>query len=266
MKRAFLCVALASMMLLSGCSANIASVGALFGPDIVTTNFTDTGVTVNNGIQFSKMEDIKDNEDIVKKPTKVHNFEAETLLGTKLNQDVIKANQITMVYVWSVESEDCLNNMQEFNKLTTLLQPGMGLVTVCRDSGDKFEKAKTVTANCAFNTLMENAGLKMALTWPIKEVPMIVFVDSKMNIVGDWVLGFPAVVQPEPTPTPAPAKKGQVVEPVEARTLANELYDMVVARLALAQELQAKANANTAPVSPEASKAPTPTTPVTPAS
>ena len=233
MKKTLLAVMLVAIMLCAtGCTpAESASALSLFGPELKTTDFTDVGIGVED-TKFPESTSKKLDDSVISKPDRVYNFETTTLLGNTVNQDIFRGSNITMVYIWSPECDQAVQNMQEINNIVNTLEPGMSIVSICVDTGDKFEKAKTITANFAFNTLTENPDIKFAFTSyisNIKKAPVTLFVDNNLNIVGNWIVGFPEVKQVQPTednPTPA------------VRTVANEFRDMFPVRIEQAKQVQ----------------------------
>lgn len=127
------------------------------------------------------------------------NFEATTLGGGTVDQEILKDYTLTMINVWATYCGPCLNEMPELGELSEELKDSgiqiIGIVCDCADYDfepleDVIDTAKSIVAETGANYvhLIPNESLLDILSMS-GLVPTTFFVDKDGNLVGEIYTG-----------------------------------------------------------------------------
>lgn len=127
------------------------------------------------------------------------NFEATTLDGNTVDQEILKDYTLTMVNVWATYCGPCLNEMPELGELSEELKDSgiqiIGIVCDCTDYDfepldDVIDTAKNIVAEtgASYIHLIPNKDLLDILSMS-GLVPTTFFVDKDGNLVGEIYTG-----------------------------------------------------------------------------
>ena len=141
-------------------------------------------------------------------------FKAKDVFGNEVTDEIIKANELTMINIWATwcgpcvmeiyeipkkrfaaadypddEHQQALNllkqgNMEDLGKLYSNLPEGVGLLSICEDAGEEAEVVKDILKenNCEFPTLVPSGEIE-AYVNEVYSYPTTIFVDKNGSIV-----------------------------------------------------------------------------------
>lgn len=125
-------------------------------------------------------------------------FEAQTLTGETVTQDIFKDYKVTMINIWAPWCSPCVKEMPDLAKLhDSMLPQGTNMISICIDSDSDPQGARDILnkVSAHFTTLIPNAGLAEFLNG-FSAIPSTVFVDSEGNFIGKTVTGVPGRGEP----------------------------------------------------------------------
>lgn len=167
-------------------------------------DYSNTNTNQNDQERFDKLiselQTVRDNICIFLPVTEkavftgnLNQFEASTLDGENINQDIFKEYDLTMVNVWATWCGPCVEELPEIGELYEKLPENVNIVSICTDAEDDGELAKEILekSNCKFTTIVGNDSLDESILKQIDGLPTTVFVDSNGNIVGENQIGAP---------------------------------------------------------------------------
>ena len=120
-------------------------------------------------------------------------FEAQTLTGETVTQDIFKNYKVTMINIWATWCPPCVKEMPDLAKLhASMLPEGTNMISICIDSDSDPQGARDILnkVSARFTTLIPNAGLAGFLNG-FSAIPSTVFVDSEGNFIGKSITGVP---------------------------------------------------------------------------
>ena len=168
------------------------------------TDYSDMNTNENDQEQFDKLiselQTVRDNICIFPPVTEedvftgnLNRFEANTLDGESINQDIFKEYDLTMVNIWATWCGPCVEELPEIGELYERLPENVNIVSICTDAKDEGELAREIIekSNCKFTTIVGNDSLDESIINQVNGLPTTVFVDSNGNIVGENQTGAP---------------------------------------------------------------------------
>lgn len=120
-------------------------------------------------------------------------FQAQTLTGETVNQDMFKDYKVTMINIWATWCPPCVKEMPDLAKLhSSMLPEGTNMISICIDSDSDPQGARDILnkVSARFTTIVPNAGLSGFLS-SFSAIPATVFVDSHGNLIGKPITGVP---------------------------------------------------------------------------
>ena len=118
-------------------------------------------------------------------------FETTDLNGNPVSsRDLFAQNKVTLVNIWRTWCGPCVAEMPELDALNAEYAPkGAAVVTYCGDanSPELIDKAREITKDYGFNTLVWSESFDAALPWNC--TPMTYFVDSEGKVLSYPVKG-----------------------------------------------------------------------------
>ncbi len=122
-------------------------------------------------------------------------FSAQTLDGETVTEEFFGRYDLTMINVWASWCPPCRGELDELAALYGRLPENVGFLSVTVD-----DPADLVTASdllkehgCAFPCLdgQGSEGLMKGFLGKVQAIPATLFLDSKGNQVGKWIVGVP---------------------------------------------------------------------------
>lgn len=162
---------------------------------VVLCSCTNTQNTENTEDKETlKENDISQNSDDKKADVfagNMNNFNAKTLDGKTVTQDIFKDYDVTMVNIWGTYCNPCIGEMAELQKVYENLPKNANLITVCIDGNSKKEDAKFIKDKfkLTFDIILPDSNLQNSLLKHITGVPTTIFVDNKGNPIDKEILG-----------------------------------------------------------------------------
>ncbi len=122
-------------------------------------------------------------------------FETTDTNGNVVTSDIFKDYDLTMINVWGTGCVPCIEEMPGLAKFHDQLPENINMFSVCIDYDADPEFAEDVLAqsNVNFATLKVSDSLFDSVLTKAQALPTTIFVDSEGNIVGEVILGAPAV-------------------------------------------------------------------------
>lgn len=120
-------------------------------------------------------------------------FQAQTLTGETVNQDMFKDYKVTMINIWATWCPPCVKEMPDLAKLhSSMLPEGTNMISICIDSDSDPQGARDILnkVSARFTTIVPNAGLSGFLS-SFSAIPATFFVDSHGNLIGKPITGVP---------------------------------------------------------------------------
>lgn len=120
-------------------------------------------------------------------------FNADTLAGNKITQDILNDYDVTMVNIWSTTCGPCIEEMPQLQKLYESLPENVNLLSICTDGADDIELAKEIIndAGGQFNVLLPDDKMQASLIDNISCVPTTIFVNNEGIMIAKPILGVP---------------------------------------------------------------------------
>lgn len=111
-------------------------------------------------------------------------FKAKDVFGNEVTDEIIKANELTMINIWATWCGPCVMEMEDLGKLYSNLPEGVGLLSICEDAGEEAEVVKDILKenNCEFPTLVPSGEIE-AYVNEVYSYPTTIFVDKNGSIV-----------------------------------------------------------------------------------
>ncbi len=133
--------------------------------------------------------------------TETGEFQAETLDGQQLDQNVFKGAKLTMVNLWATWCNPCVKELPDLAELADeVADMDVQILGIVHDvynsendgvDEELLELARTIVerTNVKFPTIIPDKNLMSGLLKNVQGFPTTWFVDAQGNIVGDPVLG-----------------------------------------------------------------------------
>lgn len=127
-------------------------------------------------------------------PYTLSNFVSIDLDGNTVTHDIFSRSKLTMVYVWAVNSEPCIDDMPTILEVAEdNAKKGVQTIGIIADLSDQKNVSATSKAieqaGIKFTQLLPTEELCEAKLYDIKRVPVTFFVDSEGNQVGEDHMG-----------------------------------------------------------------------------
>ena len=122
------------------------------------------------------------------------NIEGTDIDGEKVDSEILKENELTMVNIWGTFCKPCTEEMPELEELSKeLKEEGIGLIGIVLDGGDSEENTKLTKiilekSNVTFKNVIPSEEMQEKCLEDIEGFPTTVFLDKEGNIVGESVL------------------------------------------------------------------------------
>lgn len=112
-------------------------------------------------------------------------------MTTKEMQEVFGAYDLTMVNIWATWCGPCVGEMPELSAMYNELPENLNMITVCTDTLDALQTAKTILNDCeaTFMTLHPNEDVQQYFLNGITAYPTTLFVNREGEFVGEAVIG-----------------------------------------------------------------------------
>ncbi len=122
-------------------------------------------------------------------------FESTDTKGNTVTSEVFRDYDLTMINVWGTGCVPCIEEMPGLAKFHDQLPENVNMFSICVDYDADPEFAEDVLSqsNANFTTLKVSDSLYESVLVRAQALPTTIFVDSQGNIVGDVILGAPAV-------------------------------------------------------------------------
>jgi len=129
----------------------------------------------------------------------LNSFEASTLDGDTFTEENFADYDLTIVNVWGVTCNPCIQEMPELEELRQSLPKNIQLITLCIDGEDYASEASEILSSTGFEGITIFPGSEDMETFcsQIMYTPTTVMFDSKGNAIGADIIGSPANVEEE---------------------------------------------------------------------
>ena len=115
-------------------------------------------------------------------------FVTQDLDGVEVTNKVFNYKQITVVNVWTIDSQPSIALLKELSNLKGDWQV-IGIVGDVHDASEQIKTAKKIAAdNSNFENLIANSDFNDLLV-TIEQVPITFFVNSRSQFIGQPVIG-----------------------------------------------------------------------------
>ena len=124
----------------------------------------------------------------------VPTFNAKTITGQAVSNDIFAAKKITVVNIWGTFCPPCIAEMPELGDMARTMPADAQIIgIVCdatADTTDQIQKAQEITkkANADFVNIVPDENLLRFLE-NVEAVPTTIFVNSKGEVVGKAIIG-----------------------------------------------------------------------------
>lgn len=122
-------------------------------------------------------------------------FTAQTLDGETVTEEILGQYELTMVNVWASWCGPCRSELPALSELYGRLPENVNFLSVTVDDPGDLSDAKAILEEngCTFPCLdgQGSAGLMGGFLSRVMAIPTTLFLDSRGNEVGDWMLGVP---------------------------------------------------------------------------
>ncbi len=121
-------------------------------------------------------------------------FDAKTLDGDRITDDIFKENKLTMVNIWATYCTPCIAEMPDLQELYEELKADkVGLIAIVSDTPDPDNEAlaKNIlsTKGVKFKNIIPDEQINESILKDLSGVPTSFFVDENGNIIGDFIVG-----------------------------------------------------------------------------
>lgn len=121
-------------------------------------------------------------------------FTTKTLEGSEIDSSILKSSKITMVNVWGIFCQPCIDEMPDLQSLYEEVRgDGVNIIGIVSDTPDKDneELAKRIlsTKGVEYTNIIPDETIMKNVLHNISAVPTTFFVDEEGNIIGDLVVG-----------------------------------------------------------------------------
>lgn len=121
-------------------------------------------------------------------------FKTKTLDGKEIDSSIFKDSKLTMVNIWATYCGPCIMEMPDIQKLSEEIKGDkinvIGLVSDTPDEDNEALAKKILEKKgVKFTNIIPDENIKNNLLKDVSGVPTTVFVDSKGNIVGEFIVG-----------------------------------------------------------------------------
>ena len=125
----------------------------------------------------------------------VLSFTAQTLDGETVTEEILGQYELTMVNVWASWCGPCRSELPALSELYGRLPENVNFLSITVDDPGDLSDAKAILEEngCTFPCLdgQGSAGLMGGFLSRVMAIPTTLFLDSRGNEVGDWMLGVP---------------------------------------------------------------------------
>ena len=124
----------------------------------------------------------------------VPTFNAKTITGQAVSNDIFAAKKITVVNIWGTFCPPCIAEMPELGDMARTMPADAQIIgIVCdttADTTDRIQKAQDITgkADADFVNIVPDENLLRFLE-NVDAVPTTIFVNSKGEVVGKAIIG-----------------------------------------------------------------------------
>ena len=120
-------------------------------------------------------------------------FEAETLDGEMVTEDIFARADLTMVNIWATFCGPCLQEMPDLGELSREYEgSGIAIVGVIGDveeAGDETAAEIVEKTQADYTHLVASPGLRLGILNKISAYPTTIFVNAEGEMVGDAYAG-----------------------------------------------------------------------------
>ena len=122
-------------------------------------------------------------------------FTAQTLDGETVTEEILGQYELTMVNVWASWCGPCRSELPALSELYGRLPENVNFLSITVDDPGNLSDAKAILEEngCTFPCLdgQGSAGRMGGFLSRVMAIPTTLFLDSRGNEVGDWMLGVP---------------------------------------------------------------------------
>ncbi len=131
--------------------------------------------------------------------SQVGKFNAPSVNGISVNQDIFKKYDLTMMNIWSTDCKPCKEEMPGLQKLYEQLPDNINFISLCIDGGFDITLTKNIIEKykCKFTVIYPDANLSRSILRQYTFVPVTIFIDKNGNIIGGPMGGAPSDKVPE---------------------------------------------------------------------
>ena len=118
-------------------------------------------------------------------------FETTDVDGNKINQDIFKDYDLTLVNIWATYCGPCIMELPDLQKVFENSAKNINLISICTDGKEDLELTKEILEKkeVTFKTLVASESLNENVLNNISATPTTVLVDSEGNIIGEPIVG-----------------------------------------------------------------------------
>ena len=124
----------------------------------------------------------------------VPTFNAKTITGQNVSNDIFAAKKITVVNIWGTFCPPCIAEMPELGDMARSMPADAQIIGIVCDTTaempDRIKKAQEIVhkANADFVNIVPDENL-LRFLGNVEAVPTTIFVNSKGEVVGKAVIG-----------------------------------------------------------------------------
>ena len=109
-------------------------------------------------------------------------FSAQTLTGETVTQEIFADHDLTMIYIWKTDNDNCKAQLSAMVKLYDMLPEGTAFVGMCADGDTNAEEAKNMVSELElpFDSIIGGATLE-----GVNAFPTAMYIDRNGNVVGE---------------------------------------------------------------------------------
>ena len=123
-------------------------------------------------------------------------FSSQNIDGNPVTGDIFSGKKLTMINLWATWCPPCIYEMPDLGNLARSMPEGSQLVGIVLDvegpnDSENIGDAKEIISdsNADFLQILPIEEMIPVLRW-IEAIPTTIFVDSKGQIIGDFVIGM----------------------------------------------------------------------------